>query len=302
MKNGQIWKDVDGNNIQAHGGCILEYEGTFYWYGENKGVDNCPNTTRVDVIGVSCYTSKNLVDWEYKGLVIESNKDDPENPLHYSRVLERPKVIYNEKTRQFVLWMHLDSADYFFASVGVAVSESPLGPFKLIKVMRPNRQESRDMTIYKDVDDVAYIIYSKDYNATLNVARLNTDYTDVDGLYVSAMIDQTREAPAVFYNDGIYYMITSGCTGWKPNPALFSQSDYMLGKWKIIDNPCRGENADTTFFGQSAFVFNTKGKFYLMLDHWIANDLKNSGYSILPIEFNADKTIIIPWKEDWEGI
>ncbi len=302
MKNGRIWKDVNGNNIQAHGGCILEHDGTFYWYGEHKGADNCPNTTRVDVIGVACYTSKNLVDWEYKGLVIESNKDDTENPLHYSRVLERPKVIYNEKTKKFVLWMHLDSADYYFASVGVAVSDSPLGPFALVNVTRPNRQESRDMTVYKDSDGTAYLIHSKDYNATLNVARLTPDYTDVDGLYVSVMVDQTREAPAVFFNDGLYYMITSGCTCWNPNAALFSQCNHMLGKWKIIDNPCRGENADVTFFGQSAFVFKVNGKFYLMLDHWLENDLKNSGYSILPIEFKPDKTIIIPWQDEWNGI
>lgn len=29
MKNGQMWKDVDGNDIQAHGGCIIEHEGMF---------------------------------------------------------------------------------------------------------------------------------------------------------------------------------------------------------------------------------------------------------------------------------
>ena len=26
MKNGQIWKDIDGNDIQAHGGCIIEHK------------------------------------------------------------------------------------------------------------------------------------------------------------------------------------------------------------------------------------------------------------------------------------
>ena len=36
MRNGHIWKDIDGNDIQAHGGCIIEYEGTYYWYGEHK--------------------------------------------------------------------------------------------------------------------------------------------------------------------------------------------------------------------------------------------------------------------------
>ena len=56
MKNGQMWYDVDGNAIQAHGGMILEFEGTWYWYGENKDRDNCPGTKRVDVVGISCYS------------------------------------------------------------------------------------------------------------------------------------------------------------------------------------------------------------------------------------------------------
>ena len=59
-KNGEMWFDDQGNAIQAHGGMILEYQGIWYWYGENKGADNCPGTSRVDVIGVSCYSSKNL--------------------------------------------------------------------------------------------------------------------------------------------------------------------------------------------------------------------------------------------------
>ena len=33
---GQIWLDTDGNRIHAHGGSILEVDGTFFWYGENK--------------------------------------------------------------------------------------------------------------------------------------------------------------------------------------------------------------------------------------------------------------------------
>ena len=54
MKNGQIWQDIEGNDIQAHGGCILEHKGIYYWYGEHKGGENCPGKERVDVIGVSC--------------------------------------------------------------------------------------------------------------------------------------------------------------------------------------------------------------------------------------------------------
>ena len=302
MKNGTIWKDIDGNDIQAHGGCIIEHEGTYYWYGEHKGADNCPGTTRVDVIGVSCYSSKNLHDWKYEGLALESDKKDPESPLYYKKVLERPKVIYNEKNKNFVLWAHADSADYVYGGIAVAVSDTPVGPFKLLFAKQPNKQDSRDMTIYKDRDGVAYLAHSKDWNKTMNLSRLNDDYTDVDGMYVSVLVDQEREAPALFLKDGMYYMVTSGCTSWDPNAALFACCPQLCGKWKLIDNPCRGENADKTFFGQSSYIFEAEGQFYLMLDHWKPDNLKKSGYSILPIEVTDDNCLLIPWQEDWLGI
>ena len=214
MKNGQIWKDVDGNPIQAHGGCIIEHKGTYYWYGEHKGQDNCPGRGRVDVIGVSCYSSRDLVNWKYEGLALPADPDNEESMLHPTKVLERPKVLYNEKTKKFVMWFHSDTADYVYAGVGVAVSDGPCGPFTYLGSYQPNRQDCRDMTLFQDVDGTAYLLHSKDWNKTMNIARLTEDYTALDGLYVSVLIDQEREAPAVCYHDGMYYMVTSGCTGW----------------------------------------------------------------------------------------
>ena len=302
MQNGVIWQDIDGNDIQAHGGCIIEHGGMYYWYGENKGADNCPGTRRVDVIGVSCYSSKNLHDWKYEGLVLRSNKDDPTSPLYYKKVLERPKVIYNEKTGKFVLWAHADSADYVFGGVAIAVSDSPTGPFKFICAKQPNKQDSRDMTLFKDVDGTAYLVHSKDWNMTMNISRLTDDYEDLDGFYTSVLIDQEREAPALFCKDGMYYMISSGCTGWRPNQALFARSQHINGKWKLIDNPCRGEKMDTTFDGQSAYIFEANGEFYLMLDHWHPYDLKSSGYSILKIDVLERNNLRVSWQEEWKGI
>lgn len=302
MKNGMIWQDVDGNDIQAHGGCIIEHNGTYYWYGEHKGADNCPGTTRVDVIGVSCYSSKNLLDWKYEGVVLASDKEDPESPLYYKKVLERPKVIYNAKNNNFVLWAHADSADYVYGGVAIAVSDNPTGPFTLVKATQPNKQDSRDMTIYQDVDGTAYLVHSKDWNKTMNIARLNDDYTDTDGFYVSVLVDQEREAPALFFKNGMYYMISSGCTGWLPNQALFARCPHLLGKWKLIDNPCRGEKMDTTFDGQSTYVFEAGGEFYLMLDHWHPDDLKTSGYSILKIDMLEEDNIHVNWVDEWKGI
>ena len=36
IKPGQPWLDTNGNRIQAHAGCMLYVDDTFYWYGENK--------------------------------------------------------------------------------------------------------------------------------------------------------------------------------------------------------------------------------------------------------------------------
>ena len=300
MKNGQIWQDMDGKDIQAHGGCILQYRDRFYWYGENKGAPNCPGRNRVDVIGISCYSSGNLVDWKYEGIVLKA-EPDPESPLHFSKVVERPKVLYNEKTNRFVMWMHLDSPDYSFSGVGIAAAEQPTGPFRLIRTTHPNRQESRDMTLYRDEDGAAYLIHAKDWNKTMNIARLNESYTDLDGTYVSVMTDQEREAPALCKHGGLYYMVTSGCTGWAPNSALYAVSPHIMGHWKLIDNPCEGPDSRKTFFGQSSFLFAVNQKHYLMLDHWIPENLQKSGYSILPVTFDEEGIMTVRWKDTWDG-
>ena len=65
-----------------------------------------------------------------------------------SMVLERPKVLFNARTSKFVMWMHIDTADYELAHLGVAVSDHPLGPFKYLGSFRPHGQQSRDFTVF----------------------------------------------------------------------------------------------------------------------------------------------------------
>ena len=280
-----MWLDTDGNPIQAHGGMIEKFDGIYYWYGENKAGETVLKENglhRVDFIGFSCYSSADCISWKNEGLVLKAS-DQPGSPLHKSRVGERPKVLYNEKSRKYVMWFHLDSHDYMTAHTGVAVADRPTGPFQFVREMCPNRFDSRDMTLFKDTDGKAYLIYSSDWNKTLRIAQLTDDYLDVNGVYSHAFPEQEREAPAIFIKDGLYYMITSGCTGWEPNNALFGISHNIFSGWKLIGDPCTGENARQTYFGQSTYVFEKDGRHYLMLDHWNPSNLKESGYSILPV-------------------
>ena len=303
MKNGSLWYDDRGVPIQAHGGCIIEHDGIWYWYGENKDIDNLPGLTMVPFVGISCYSSVDLVNWHFEGNVLQANKDDPNNPMHVSKICERPKVIYNEKTRSFVLWMHLDNRGYSFARAGVAIARSPAGPFDFLGVRHVNRTDCRDMTVFRDTDGTAYLLHSGDWNKTMYISQLNGNFTDFTGFYTKAMIDQEREAPAILYHDGLYYMVTSGCTGWVPNSALYGISPNLASgaRWKLIDNPCEGPDYRKTFKGKSAYIFFAGGLPYLMLDHWKPQNLRESGYSILRI-YMDNGTMKIPWQDAFKGI
>lgn len=132
--NGGEWLDADGHPINAHGGGVLYHKGTYYWYGEHKS-----DFTTAAMVGITCYSSKDLRQWENNGVVL-SVVDSDEADLERGSVMERPKVIYNEATKQFVMWFHLErkGQGYSAARTAVAVSESPCGPFRYLRSMRVN--------------------------------------------------------------------------------------------------------------------------------------------------------------------
>lgn len=299
MKNGIIWQDDQGVPIQAHGGCIIRHDGIWYWYGENKGVENTPGSAQVPFVGVSCYSSKDLETWRFEGNVLEADKSG-QSPLHTSKVCERPKVLYNSKNHNFVLWMHLDNKNYSFARAGVAVSDSPTGKFRFVEARHANGVDCRDMTLFQDGDNSAYLLHSGDWNKTMYISQLNDDFTDFTGLFCKTMIDQAREAPAMLYHKGLYYMVTSGCTGWRQNSMLYSVSPQLLcgPRWRLIDNPCSGPGYRRTFGAQSTWIFYVDEQPYLLLDHWKPDNLRESGYSILPIQIDGDY-MEISWQDNF---
>src|SRR6266498_5121768 len=104
----EIWKDIDENPINAHGAGILFHNGIYYMFGEIKKSKTwlVPNQDwedyRVPAGGVSCYSSVDLLHWKYEGVALASVTGDATNDLDTGKVIERPKVIYNEKTGKFV--------------------------------------------------------------------------------------------------------------------------------------------------------------------------------------------------------
>jgi hypothetical protein len=288
---GPDWLDTDGHSINAHGAGMLFHNGVYYLFGEiKKGQTRLvPGQNwedyRVNAGGVSCYSSRDLVHWTYKGIALAPDSTDTANDLHISKVIERPKVIYNETTRQFVMWMHIDKNDYGYARAGVAVSDRPEGPYRYLGSVRPNGQMSRDMTVFRDDDGRAYLLYASENNNTMQVCLLSKDYLSPMPGYQRILIGQRREAPAVFKSGGRYYLITSLCSGWDPNPARIAVADSMMGRWIQEGNPCVGKDSATTFSSQSSYVMPLSGgSFLFMADRWNKTDLEHSGYLWLPFK------------------
>ena len=292
------WLDTNGHFINAHGAGVMYHNGTYYLFGEIKKGKTwlVPNQSwedyRVPAGGVSCYSSQDLKHWKYEGIALAPVKGQPENDLDTNRVIERPKVIYNSKTKQFVMWMHIDKKDYSYSQSGVAFSNTPTGPYRYLRSVKPNGQMARDMTVFQDSDGKAYLIYSSEDNNTMQVCLLSDDYLNPTKTYSRILINKKREAPALFKNNGKYYLITSLCTGWSPNAAMYAVADNPLGPYKEFGNPCYGKGAETTFEAQSTYVLPVNGQYIFMADRWNKLDLEKSTYLWLPLTVSNGKVVI----------
>ncbi len=309
FRPGQPWLDSDGRPIQAHGGGILRVGDTWYWYGENKGAETTVNsrgTARTPLIGVSCYSSTDLYNWKHEGIVLGA-VDEAGHELNPANVLERPKVIYNDATGKYVMWFHLDSEDYSWARGGVAVSDSPTGPFEYLGSMQPGGNMLRDMTLFKDDDGKAYLIYTSENNETIHISLLSDDYTKPVGEPHRILVHMVREAPVIFKQNGIYFLITSACTGWKDNRAWLSTAEDIMGKWLtlrggdcLVGDPA---HTDTTFESQGTFALTVQqngeeDQVIFMADRWNENDLGNSRYVWLPVRVEG-RFAYVEWKDEW---
>jgi len=333
---GENWLDTDGKPINAHGGGILHHEGVYYWYGEFKegrtylaNANKSWGGTRVLAGGVSCYSSRDLYTWKNEGVVLPSDARNPDSDLAPEKVIERPKVIYNAKTKKFVMWFHQDSGDYQAARSGVAVSDTPTGRFTYLGSFRPNAgvwpvnvqpqdkvpgpknllardhaggQMARDMTLFVDDDGKAYQFYASEANATMHVSLLTDDYLKPAGKYARIFVGRSIEAPAVFKRNGKYYLIGSGCTGWDPNAAHSAVADNIFGPWQELGNPCQGNGAELTYGGQSTYVLpvaSRPGTYIALFDRWNKWDLEDSRHVWLPLEFNEKGHPRLRWHDRW---
>ncbi|MFF1405325.1 RICIN domain-containing protein [Streptomyces sp. NPDC058294] len=289
ITNGTRFTDTSGDPVHAHGGGVIKVGSFYYWFGEDRNSDN---TFR----SVNAYRSTDLKNWEFRARVL-TRSSAAELGTAY---IERPKVIYNAATGMFVMWMHKENGtDYGEARAAVAVSGTVDGSYTYRGSFRPLGQYmSRDLTTYVDTDGTAYMVSAANENYDLHIYRLTADYTGIAGLVANPWPGGHREAPALFRRDGVYFMLTSGATGWDPNQQQYATATSLSGPWSSWSNV-----GDSTAYGsQTAYVLTVQGgsgTSYLYLgDRWgnsFGGTVDDSRYVWLPLAFPAATSMSMSW-------
>ncbi|MFD9433075.1 RICIN domain-containing protein [Streptomyces sp. NPDC060002] len=290
--NGTQINDSSGSPVHAHGGGVLKVGSYYYWFGENRNADN---TFRY----VDAYRSTDLKNWEFRNHVLTQSSDSELAAAN----IERPKVMYNASTGKFVMWMHKENGtDYSEARAAVAVSDTVDGNYTWQGSFRPLDQHmSRDITVFVDSDGAGYMVSAARENYDLQIYRLTADYTGIASLVADPWHGGHREAPALFKRGGVYFMLTSGATGWSANQQQYATATSLAGPWSAMTNV-----GDSTAYGsQTAYVLpvqGTSGTSYLYLgDRWgnsFGGTVNDSRYVWFPLSFPTTTSLSMSWSPE----
>jgi hypothetical protein len=289
IKPGEPWLDNRGVEIQAHGGGITEWKGRYYWFGEDRARGNDP-----DKRFVACYSSRDLAHWRFRGQVLALA--DPEH-LGSSWVLELPKVYASRRTRKFVMYAHLDDAHYRFARVMVAVSARIDGKYEFVKSFRPLGEESRDIGQFVDDDGSAYLIFESRPTKGFFIAKLTDDFMNVEK---TCFIPAPLEGGALVHYGGLYYVVGSHMTGWRPNPNVYATAPSLAGPWTEFRNlaPSEANNYDSQSTMLLEIAGSRKSTVIFMGDLWHPHELWDSRYLWMPLEI-GDGSMRLPPPRPW---
>jgi len=273
---GSIWRDTQGNVIDAHGGGIIQVGPTYYWFGEVHGPGR-------QTAYVRCYSSNDLVHWKFESEALPAQATGDLGP---HRVVERPKVIYNAATKMYVMYMHIDSENYAEAKAGVATSPTVTGPYTYLGSSRPLNRESRDMTLFQDADGSAYLVFEdRSKGGGVHIVQLSADYLNIaaDIAILGGWVG--HEAPAVVKIGGLYYLLGSHLSGWSTNDNEYATAPALAGPWSAFQPVA--PKGTRTYNSQTAFILPVSGSLgttYMYVgDRWHPDNLGDSRYIWLPL-------------------
>lgn len=229
------------------------------------------------------YTSKNMTDWEYKGSIMSAKNiswRSNDTSAWASQMVE-----YNGKYYfYFCTW---DKTDSGRQSIGVAVADSPEGPYvdALGKPLVSGSFTTPESSNYNDIDPTVLITtddegtehrYLAWGNNKYYVCELNEDMTSIKDLDGNNVIEMHKdvverkiksmgnnvftEAPWLYERDGKYYMFFAA--NWREEMA-YAMADEPMGRYdfkQIIMAPTATSNTNhpsvIDFNGKTYFIYH----------------------------------------------
>ncbi|MBD1389032.1 family 43 glycosylhydrolase [Neiella sp. HB171785] len=208
------------------------------------------------------YTSKDMINWESHGAFMKATDFKwATGQAWASHMVEKDGKFYFYTTVR-----HDDSKPGF--AVGVAVSDSPYGPFKdaIGKALITNDMTTETPNDWDDIDPAIFIEENGDSyifwgNLVPKYAKLKDNMIELDGDYKVMDLPNFTEALWV-HKKNDYYYVTYACEF--PEKICYSMSKSIHGPWqyKGILNEIAG-NSETNhqsvieFKGKDYFIYHT---------------------------------------------
>jgi hypothetical protein len=209
ISNVEPRRDVNGNMVDAHDGCLQFFKGRFYLYGTSYGTnDGWGTANRYRV-----YSSPDLGKWTLEGDLLTHQP---------AGVYYRPYVVFNPNTKKYVLWYNWYPQGWAGAE-GIAVSDTPVGPFTIVNtnVLRSfAKKQPGDGSLFVDDDGRGYYIFTaiaEDYS--VRVASLTPDFFSLTG-DTSPVLAKGAESPLMFRRNDLYYVLFGPLCAFCPEGSI----------------------------------------------------------------------------------
>jgi hypothetical protein len=173
------------------------------------------------------FSTKDMVTWTDHGACLTLNKFSWASGDAWASQC----VYRNNKFYWYVSTLHKTKGGH---AVGVAVSDSPTGPFTdprgtamITTDMTPgtSTMDDIDPTVFVDDDGQAYMYWG---NGTCKYVKLKDDMITVDGSVNNVTLQGFGEAPWLHKRNGIYYLSYSSSL---PSTIVYCTSSKPTGPW-----------------------------------------------------------------------
>ena len=263
------------------------FNNTLYVYPSHD-VPNCPQTKENNGFCMPdyfMYSTNDLVNYKNEGLVLSHNSVPWVRPNSYG--MWAPDCI--EKNGKYYFYFPGIPRDRSaFRKLGVAVADSPTGPFRPERNYIQGPISGIDPGIFNDTNGRSYMYYAQGGN--IKVVELKANMKEVQGgvTTFNNFPPGYKEGPFVFKRQGTYYLTFPHIVQGRGYEIVYATSRNPRGpfqyKGTIMPNIANGTNHHS--------IVQYKGKWYMFYHNWTLSG-KNKQRSMRADEifFNGDGSI-----------